>query len=77
MQEIFGKCRFIISASCSETLSSAVLTAMRYGLIPVVMTGTGMDNFSEYCYYFSNYEIESIERVLEQVCATPLYELTS
>ena len=75
--ELFSKCRFIILPSCTEAPSSAVLTGMRHGLIPVVTAGIGLDRFSEFCFYFRDYHIPHIESVLEEVCKINSEELAN
>lgn len=69
--DLFNKCRFIILPSCTEAPSSAILTGMRHGLIPVVTSGIGLDKFSDYCFYFHDYHIENIESVLQEICRIP------
>lgn len=65
--ELIGKCTYIVQPSCSEATSTAVLTGMRHGLIPIVMHGNGFDDFSQYCYFFDGYKIEQIEQNLKDV----------
>lgn len=43
MIEITSKCDFIILPSCSEGCASSVITAMSFGLIPVITKQTGID----------------------------------
>lgn len=63
---LFNRVRFILLPSCTEAPSSAVLTGMRHGLIPIVMEGIGLDLFDEFCFYFEDYHIESIELTIEK-----------
>jgi len=44
---IVESCSYIILPSCSEAMSTSVLTGMRHGLIPIVIKKTGMDNIPE------------------------------
>lgn len=62
--ELVSECTFILLPSCSEGMSTALLTGMRHGLIPVTTKGTGMDALYEYCQYFEGYHIDQIERKL-------------
>lgn len=62
--EIVKKCYYLLLPSCSEALSTAVLTCMRHGMLPVVSRGIGLDGLTEYCVYFEDYHIECIENVL-------------
>ena len=62
--ELVSECTFILLPSCSEGMSTALLTGMRHGLIPVTTKGTGMDELYEYCQYFEGYHIDQIEKKL-------------
>lgn len=62
--ELAQICTFVLLPSCSEGMSTGLLTGMRHGLIPVTTMGTGMDEFSEYCQYFEGYRLEQIEQKL-------------
>lgn len=64
--ELAQKCTYLLSASCSEGLSTAVLTAMYHGLLPVIMKGNGMDDLEEYCLYFDGYRLEDIENAVKK-----------
>ena len=65
--EIVGKCYYLLLPSCSEAPSTAVLTGMRHGMLPVVSKGIGLDELEEYCSYFPDYHIEAVEDLLEQL----------
>lgn len=73
--ELVDKCPFILLPSCSEGMSTALLTCMRHGLIPVTMRGTGMDELEEYCEYFEDYRIDVVERKLCELSQKGKYEL--
>jgi hypothetical protein len=73
--ELSGQCRFILLPSCSEGMSTSLLTCMRHGLIPVTMRGTGMDELEEYCEYFDGFNIEEIENTLCKLVARNSDEL--
>lgn len=60
-------CPFVLLPSCSEGMSTSLLTCMRHGLIPVTMRGTGMDELEQYCMFFDDYHISSIEEKLVQI----------
>lgn len=60
--EIVYKCSFILLPSCSEATSTAVLTGMRHGLIPMVMRGNGFDEMTDYCFFFDGFFLEDIEK---------------
>lgn len=65
--ELVKICPFVLLPSCSEGMSTSLLTCMRHGLIPVTIRGTGMDELEEYCEFFEDYHISSIEDKLEKL----------
>ncbi len=65
--ELVEKCTFILLPSCSEAPSTAVMTGMCHGMIPIIMHGNGMDELTEYCEFFDDYRIKSIEEKLQEV----------
>jgi hypothetical protein len=64
------QCRFMLLPSCSEGMSTAILTCMRHGIIPVTMKGTGMNEMHEYCEYFEGYQISDIENKLIELASS-------
>lgn len=62
--ELARICTYVLLPSCSEGMSTGLLTGMRHGMIPVTTRGTGMDKLSKYCQYFEGYQIEQIEEKL-------------
>lgn len=67
--EIAAKCYYLLLPSCSESPSTSALTALRHGIIPIVMKGNGLDELGDYCRYFEDYHMESIEQTIaEAVC---------
>lgn len=60
-------CTYIVLPSCSEAPSTAVLTGMRHGMIPIVCHGNGLDDLDKYCIFFDGYMLSDIEKKLEQV----------
>lgn len=68
-QEIAAKCYYLLLPSCSESPSTSALTALRHGIIPIVMKGNGLDELGDYCRYFEDYHMDSIEQTIaEAVC---------
>ena len=65
--ELVEKCVFVLLPSCSEGMSTSVLTCMRHGMIPVTMRGTGMDELAYYCEFFEDFQICTIEQKLESL----------
>lgn len=72
--EIVSKCYYLLLPSCSEAPSTAVLTGMRHGMIPIVSKGIGLDGLDEHCRYFPGYHVEEIEKVLLAVTADEMDE---
>ncbi|HAP22267.1 MAG TPA: hypothetical protein DCR27_13450 [Lachnospiraceae bacterium] len=64
-------CTYILLPSCSEAPSTAILTGMCHGLLPIVMKGNGLDELAEYCLYFDSYDLLSIERKLQEAAQCP------
>lgn len=65
--ELVEICPFVLLPSCSEGMSTSLLTCMRHGQIPVTMRGTGMDELAEYCEYFEDYQVSTIDRKLKEL----------
>lgn len=65
--ELVEICPFVLLPSCSEGMSTSLLTCMRHGQIPVTMPGTGMDELAQYCEFFSDYHIPELEKKLEKL----------
>lgn len=65
--ELVELCPFTLLPSCSEGMSTSLLTSMRHGQIPVTTRGTGMDDLEQYCEYFEDYHISEIEKKLEEL----------
>ena len=75
--ELAEKCMFVVLPSCSEAASTAVMTGMCHGMIPVIMKGNGMDELTQYCEFFDDYRVESIEKKLIEVTEKSLDELVN
>lgn len=69
------KCVYILLPSCSEGFSTAVLTGMTHGMIPIISKKMGMDFMQQYCMYFEGFKIEDIEHKLEQAIEIPIEQL--
>lgn len=67
--ELVKVCPFVLLPSCSEGMSTSLLTCMRHGMIPVTMRGTGMDELAEFCEYFEDYHIPVIDSKLKELTA--------
>lgn len=66
--DIVAECYFLLLPSCSEALSTAVLNGMRHGVLPVVSKGIGLDDFTDYCRYFDDFHLDSVEHTLSEIC---------
>lgn len=73
--ELSEKCSFIILASCSESISTGVLTGMRHGMIPVVTKESVRSEIFEYCYLLNDFYIEQIEHDIEEIMTISSEEL--
>lgn len=74
--ELIEICPFVLLPSCSEGMSTSLLTCMRHGQIPVTMRGTGMDELEDYCEYFEDYRISAIESKIVELSNIDREEIT-
>ena len=65
--DLCQSCGFILLPSCSEGTSTAVETAMRHGLIPIVMSNMIIDEPEKYFYTFHGFYLDQIEETLIKV----------
>jgi glycosyltransferase involved in cell wall biosynthesis len=75
--EVVANCSFVISASCSEGMSTSVLTCMKHSLIPVVTIETGIDNIESLGYIVDNVLIESIVKLITMINLVNTEEIES
>lgn len=68
--ELAEKCTYILLPSCSEAPSTAVITGMSHGLLPIVMRGNGLDEMKEYCLYFEGFLLKEIEKAIYNAAST-------
>ena len=66
---IMNKCSFVILPSCSEAMSTGVLTGMRHGLIPVVSreVGVSIDDYGEL--YIETLDTNGIRAIVKKILA--------
>jgi hypothetical protein len=64
--EIVNQCSFIILPSCSEGLSTGVITGMNHGLIPIVTRETGF-LFSNFGILLADFQIDTIRQSIREV----------
>ncbi len=70
--ELIYQCPFILQPSCSEAVSTAVLTGMRHGLIPIVTHGNGFEMLGkERCLFFEGFHIKDIEFAIKKAVNLP------
>ncbi|NRB37948.1 MAG: glycosyltransferase [Pseudomonadales bacterium] len=65
--ELVNKCSYIILPSCSEAMSTSVLTGMLHGLIPIVIEDTGFNKLKDKALFLKNYQIDYIEQELTNI----------
>lgn len=73
--QIIEETTFIIQPSCSEASSTAILTAMRHGIIPITTKGNGLDELDRYIYFTDDYRLEAIETIMLEASRKPVEEL--
>ena len=61
---LVSKCTFILLPSCSEGISTAVLTGACHGLIPIVTKEAGVSFLQQWMIELSGYLVEDIESTL-------------
>lgn len=70
--DVVKKCNYIILPSCSEAMSTAVLTGMLHGLIPIVTKDAGMNRLGENVIYIESHKVEALNILLRTVNNTPV-----
>jgi hypothetical protein len=65
--ELVNKCSFVILPSCSEGMSTSILTCMRHSLIPIVMKDTGFNYLHNMVFLLEDYKINYIENQLNHI----------
>ncbi|MDD4192534.1 MAG: glycosyltransferase [Mangrovibacterium sp.] len=67
--ELTESCSFVISASCSEGMSTSLLTCMKHALIPVATVETGVEHLDELGYLLPGFKVEQLIRSIQQIKA--------
>ena len=65
--DIVNETVFMILPSCSESYSTAVLTSMRHGLVPIVCQNNGFDEFEDLVFILKDYHIEYVEKEIIRI----------
>lgn len=73
--EIAQRCVAFLGTSCSEGTSTACITSLQHGLVPVVTRDCGLDLEPGLGAMIETESVESIERALAQVLDLPADEL--
>jgi len=66
--KLVSDCDFIISLSCSEAMSTGVLTGMLHGLYPVVLQDSGLNKLKGNCIFMTSFLLDDVENVLSNLC---------
>lgn len=69
--ELTESCSFVISASCSEGMSTSLLTCMKHALIPVATIETGVENIEKLGYLLSGFKVGQIAKTIQQIMTQP------
>ncbi|RPA69079.1 glycosyltransferase family 1 protein [Cyclobacteriaceae bacterium YHN15] len=65
--ELVNKCSFVIIPSCSEGMSTSILTCMRHSMIPIVMKNTGFNYLHDMVFLLEDYKINYIEKQINHI----------
>jgi glycosyltransferase involved in cell wall biosynthesis len=74
--DIINKCDFVILPSCSEGMSTSVLTCMRHGLIPVITCQSGV-LFNELSIEIKELSVEGISNAIKKCLAIDIETIIS
>jgi glycosyltransferase involved in cell wall biosynthesis len=61
-----SKCRFVLLPSCAEATASAVVTCMRFGIIPIVSSGLGFDSLDG-VFILRDYKVDYLVEVISNI----------
>ncbi len=75
LNDIVGKCAFVILPSCSEGISNSVVTGMMHGLIPVVTPECGIEIDYDTGFLLESYRICYIRDVVVRLSTLPSKKL--
>jgi len=67
--EIINSVTFLVFPSCSEGMSSAVLTIARHGVLLLLQNSSGMDRIGEHAFWLEDFKIEHVEKRMREVSA--------
>lgn len=78
--DIIDKCTFAILPSCAEAMSTAILTSMRQGLIPVVSKDLGFEVMGDLVYILEDYKLDYLNSYIDKlltISEDELYDLSN
>lgn len=64
-RKLCDTCSSILLFSCSEGMSTSLLTAMKMGLVPITCKGNGMEVCEDKVLFSDDYHLESIEKAID------------
>ncbi len=65
--ELANKCSFVFLPSCSEAMSTSVLTCMRHSMIPIVLKDAGFNKLGEMAFFLNDYNLSYIEKRIDEI----------
>lgn len=65
--DLCNKCSFVILPSCSEAMSTSVITCMLHGLIPIVIKENGFEKMGNNCIYLNDFKVEYIDMFITKL----------
>jgi hypothetical protein len=74
-REIAGRCVAFLGTSCSEGTSTACITGLQHGLVPILTRDCGVDLDSGFGATIEDDSIEAVERAVSQVLSLQAEEL--
>jgi len=64
---IINSVSFMVFPSCSEGMSTAVLTIARHGVLLLLQRNSGMDRLGDYAFWLDDFKVEYIEKRMREV----------
>lgn len=69
------KCCWMIYPSCSEAMSTSVLTCMLHGIIPILIKENGFEKIKDNAYFLKGYEVDYIENFILDITKKEITEI--
>ena len=66
-KSIISRCNYLIYPSCTEGCPGAVISAMSYGIIPVVSQWAAFDDIEDIGYLIENLTCEGINKIVSKI----------